>query len=263
MMANLGDLAGASTKITSGIELNTLVKETLDFFFKHLPGWRDDPERPDEESEEKLNSSLCDYLNYRARHDYPMAIFHHEEYQTGRRRVDMSAKTESFILAEMRKFTKYDPYLVFEGKRLPAPTADREREYVTGFAEVNGGIQRFKLGLHGAPLEVAALVAYVQDDDPDAWLVRINGWISALNGGECSAGCAWSTTEQLGEYRLTKRARVASARSKHPRIASSSGEIELRHFWVSMRRKRVRGTKPKHTQSASSSMPSSRPPEAT
>ena len=56
-----------------------------------------------------------------------MAIFHHEEYQTGRRRIDMSAKTESIILAGTRKFTKYDPYLVIEGKRLPAPTATARR----------------------------------------------------------------------------------------------------------------------------------------
>ncbi len=244
-MASVGDLTGAATRITSGIELNTLVNETLDFFLRHLPGWRDDPERPEEDSEEKLNSSLCDYLNYRARHDYPMAIFHHEEYQTGRRRIDISAKTESIILAETRKFTKYDPYLVFEGKRLPAPAADREKEYVTGFQDIKGGIQRFKLGLHGAPLEIAAMVAYVQDNDPDAWLVRINGWISALDGTECSVGCRWSATEQIGDYRLVKRARVASAKSKHPRIDASSPEIDIRHFWVSMRRKRIRKKKGK------------------
>ena len=243
MMANLGDLSGGTTKITSGIALNTLVNETLEFFRHHLPGWRDDPERPEENSEEKLNSSLCDYLNYRARHDYPMAVFHHEEFQTGRRRIDLSAKSESVILAETRNFTKYDPYLVIEGKRLPAPTADREKEYVTGFDEVNGGLQRFKLGLHGASLEIAAMVAYVQDNDPDAWLVRINGWISALNGTDCSQGCHWSEAEQIGDYLLTKRARIASGKSRHTRIAAASPEIDIHHFWVSMRRKRVRAKK--------------------
>ena len=30
-MANLGDLSGGTTKITSGIALNTLVNETLEF----------------------------------------------------------------------------------------------------------------------------------------------------------------------------------------------------------------------------------------
>ncbi len=245
MMANLGDLSGGATKITSGIELNTLVNETLKFFRRHLPGWRDDPERQEEDSEERLNGSLCDYLNYRARHDYPMALFRHEEHQTGRRRIDLSVKTESLIVAGTRKFTKYEPYLVIEGKRLPAPTADREKEYVTGFDEVKGGLQRFKLGLHGASLEIAAMVAYVQDDDPDAWLIKINGWISALNGTSCSQGCHWSEAEQIGDYRLTKRARIASGKSRHPRTASSSPEIEIHHFWVSMRKKRLRTKKPK------------------
>ena len=79
-----------------------------------------------------------------------MAVFHHEEFQTGRRRIDLSVKTEQVIIAGTRKFTKYDPYLVIEGKRLPAPTKDREMEYVTGGQEISGGLQRFKLGLHGA-----------------------------------------------------------------------------------------------------------------
>ena len=38
-MANLGD----ATKITSGIALNTLVNETLEFVRKQLPGWRTTP----------------------------------------------------------------------------------------------------------------------------------------------------------------------------------------------------------------------------
>jgi hypothetical protein len=243
-MANLGAVVGGSTGITSGIALNTLVNETLDFVRKELPGWRDDPERPDAESEEILNSNLCDYLNYRARHDYPMAIFHHEEFQTGRRRIDLSVKTEQAIIAGTRKFTKYDPYLVIEGKRLPAPASDREKEYVTGFGEVSGGLQRFKLGLHGSSLEIAAMVGYVQDSDPDSWLVTINGWISSLDGTACSPGCHWSSSEQLGNYRLIKRARIASAISEHPRTSAASPEIKVHHFWVSMRR--TRGGKKGH-----------------
>ena len=116
-------------------------------------------------------------------------------------------------------------------------------EYVTGFAALKGGLQRFKLGLHGASLEVAAMVAYVQDNDPDGWLVRINGWISSLNGTDCSEGCHWSETEQIGDYRLTKKAHIASGKSTHPRTAASSPDIDIHHFWVSVRRKRTRAKK--------------------
>jgi hypothetical protein len=242
-MAKHGPVAAGANGITSGIALNTLVNETLEFIRRQLPGWRDDPERSEVDSEESLNGSLCDYLNYRARHDYPMAVFRHEEYQTGRRRIDLSVKTDDLILAGARKFTKYEPYLVIEGKRLPAPTKDREQEYVTGFAGVKGGLQRFKLGLHGASLEIAAMVAYVQDKDPDAWLVRINGWISSLDGTDCSPGCHWSSAEQIGDYRLIKRARVASGVSTHPRSSAISPEIKIHHFWVSMRKTRRRANK--------------------
>lgn len=239
-MVKASAVVGISSKITSGIALNTLTEGTLEFIRKHLPEWRDDPDRPEEDSEEKLNGLFCDYLSYRVRHEWPMVVFRHEEYQTGRRRIDMSVKTEQPIIAATREFTKYDPFLVIEGKRLPAPGSDREREYVTGFDGTSGGLQRFKLGLHGASLEIAAMIAYVQDNDPDAWLVRINGWISDLDGSDCSQGCHWSIAEQIGDYRLVKRARIASAKSMHPRISASTAEINVYHFWVSMRKKRVR-----------------------
>ena len=72
----------------------------------------------------------------------------------------------SVIVAGTRQFAKYDPYLVIEGKRLPAPTSDREKEYVTGFDRITGTLQRFKLGLHGGRLDIGAMVAYVQDNTP-------------------------------------------------------------------------------------------------
>lgn len=93
------------------------------------------------------------------------------------------------------------------------------------------------------------MVGYVQDNDPDAWLVRINGWISDLNGTNCSEGCHWVETEQIGDYRLIKKARIATAKSKHPRAAASSSEIDIRHFWLSMRRRRARKTKEENDQS--------------
>jgi hypothetical protein len=242
-MAGFGAAAWGSTGITSGIALNTLVNETLAFVLEQLPSWRDDPERREEESEEKLNSQLCDYLNYRARHSFPMAVFHHEEFQAGRRKIDMSVKTEQAILAGTRKFTKYEPYLVIEGKRLPAPAREREKEYVTGYEVGSGGLQRFKLGHHGASLEVAAMVGYVQQNDPNSWLVAINGWIKSLDGVDCAPGCRWSSGEQLGDYRILKRLRISSSTSKHARTSASTPEIEVHHFWVSMRKTRKRAKK--------------------
>lgn len=242
-MANPSSGVELTSGITSGLALNTLVKETLAFIRDELPRWRDDPERADESVEENLNLQLCKYLNVRARHDFPMAHFNHEEKQAPQRRIDLSVTPDSLIVAGTRPYTKYDPYLVIEGKRLPAPTSNREKEYVTGIDKITGGLQRFKLGLHGGKLQIAAMVAYVQDDSPDTWIVTINGWITSLNGSDCAQGCVWSSSEKIEGYRLNKRTRVATGTSKHPRTAAMSPEIIIHHFWVSMRRTRRRAKK--------------------
>jgi hypothetical protein len=236
MMANAGSSTGGLSGITRELVPNTLVDETLSFVRKELSGWRDDPERPEESAEEKLNLQLCKYLNVRARHDFPMAHFNHEEPQGPYRRIDLSVTPESVIVAGMRTHTKYDPYLVMEGKRLPAPTKNRQQEYVTGFKKITGGLQRFKMGLHDGELEIGAMIAYVQDDDVDAWLGTINGWIVALHDTDCTENCKWSSDEALEAYQKDDAEGIASSRSKISRMSASTPEIVIHHFWIGMRK---------------------------
>src|ERR1017187_2676 len=143
----------------------TLVERTLEFVWSELPKWRDDPERPREDAEEALNSSLCKYLEVRSRTAFPMVYFQHEERQGARRRVDVSALPIEGQIIGATYHSKYDPFIVFEGKRLPAPSGDREREYVIGTEKPSGGIERFKLGLQGSTLNLVAMIAYVQEDE--------------------------------------------------------------------------------------------------
>jgi hypothetical protein len=242
-MVNSGPSLGA----LSGMDIkpNCLLDKTLSFLSKELPGWRDDPKRPDEEGEEKLNLQLCKYLGVRSRHEFPMAHFNHEEPQTGQRRVDISVTPDCLIVIGTREYTIYDPYLVIEGKRLPAPETARKQEYVTGHPKISGGMQRFKLGLHGKDLKTAAMVAYVQDNDLDAWLTTINGWIDGLHDTDCVAGCKWTKSESLNGYKIHKAERVSSCRSMIARNASSTPEIQIHHFWVAMRRTKKRAKKGK------------------
>jgi hypothetical protein len=165
-----------SGRITSNIELKTSVLSIIDFIYNQLPRWRDDPDRADEQSEPKLNSQLCDFLDSQASKVLPMFRFHHEEPQLERRRVDLSAKLIETLIIEAQTFTKYDPVLLIECKRLPAETQNREKEYVTGLPtdKISGGIQRFKLCLHGAEHELAAMVGYIQDDTEITWIDTIN-----------------------------------------------------------------------------------------
>ena len=221
-------------RITEG-PTTSLVERTLQFVFTELATWRDDPARPREDAEERLNAQLCKYLNVAASARFPMVFFHHEEKQTGSRRIDISALSKSAIVLGLTYHSIYDPFLVLEGKRLPAPSADREREYVTGGAKRSGGIQRFKLALHGARQTTAAMVGYVQSGNLCEWLSKINEWIGYEAENKDTSGESWSLAEQLLDFKEDAGLRIAVSSSAHPRDKSAvSPEIQLRHFWVAM-----------------------------
>jgi len=219
-------------QITSGISVNSLVLRTIFFVREQLPAWRDDPDRPGEKDEVKLNLQLCKFLDSRARNDFPMVRFDHEEYQSGRRRVDLSASPAESIVLEAKLHTIYDPIVVFEGKRLPAPSSGRE--YVTGATpeKISGGIQRFKLGLHGAGMNLAAMIGYVQDRTPRYWHKKINAWILELADEASEDGCVWSADEILEPLKADIASGIVSYRSGHSRIGGNG--IELHHLWIPM-----------------------------
>ena len=221
-------------KITSGIQPGALVRRTISFIHEHLPTWRDDPGREHIDSEERLNAQLCKFLNVVARHrDFSMVSFHHEERQSGRHRVDLSALPTRCMWIGPRHHSIYDPFLVIEGKRLPAPTLDREREYVTGGEKLNGGIQRFKLGLHGASVRAAALIGYVQDGTPAKWHTTINVWIRDLTAGK-ERDERWSREDRLQKLTEAPEAGVSVCESVHLRVNAASDRIQISHLWVEM-----------------------------
>ena len=225
-------------QITSGlVTQDSLALETLRFVFSQLPAWRDDPDRPEEHSEKRLNPHLCKFLDSRARHEFPMFRFDREEPQVGRRKADLSASLVETTLLEARTYTIYDPILIIECKRLPAPSKDREREYVTGGGKRNGGIQRFKLGLYALEHGLAAMIGYIQDRDGRHWHEKINEWIFDLAGGLITDDCDWKADETLEPIVEQESEGISRYRSIHSRMGSvSSNEIELHHFWIAMNR---------------------------
>jgi hypothetical protein len=232
-----GDVASRG-RITKGLARDTLIDRTLEFVRRELPNWRDDPTRPHEEAEERLNAQLCKYLNATSRKKFPMVYFHHEEKQTTDRRVDMSALSVEPQAFGSTPYSIYDPFLVFEGKRLPPPkNGKRAREYVTGADSKCGGIQRFKLGLHGAKHDRAALVGYVQKGELREWLKMINGWIRDLEATFAFEE-TWRLDEQLSGFIEDTATRIAVCSSSHPRVGDAiSKSIRIRHLWVKMKRR--------------------------
>jgi len=220
--------------ITNGPEV-TLEMQTAEFVYKQLAKWRDDPCRPPGDSEKKFNPQLSKFLTAIAAKDFPMVQFSHEEPQKGRRTVDIGAGfTENTEISAGTFQTIYEPFMVFECKLLPTPGKKREREYLSGGEEKPGGIQRFKLGLHGGAHATAAIIAYIQEGDAKTWISTINKWIRELaDEGASGNEEAWSYEEQLSNFLPDPESNTASARSTHTRTALKP--ILLRHLWVVMR----------------------------
>ena len=224
-------------EITSGIKHRTLQLAIISFVHQQLPFWRDDPDRPFEQSELKLNPQLSKFLNFQAHKILSMICFNHEEPQYGNRDVDISILPYEKMIIEAQTYTIYDPVLVIECKRLPARSLDYEKEYVTGTKpnQKSGGIQRFKLGLHGAKHNIVAMIGYVQDRSACHWHKKINGWISELVSNPIGDGCIWTADETLKAFERDTSRGIYSYRSIHSRTGDLvNNEIELHHLWVTM-----------------------------
>ncbi|AOW21235.1 MULTISPECIES: hypothetical protein [Flavobacteriaceae] len=117
----------------------------------------------------------------------------------------------------------HKPSFVMEAKRLPTPTSTREKEYVVGKTTTgnpNGGIERFKLGKHGAGHSHCGMLAFVEKEEYQYWLKNINSWIAELYP-------VWSESELL---KLQKNySHYSHFKSKAER---DKGEVNLDHFWI-------------------------------
>ena len=213
-----------------------LIPQTLNFIHAQLPAWRDDPKRPVGDSEKPLNSTLCDFLDIRSREYFPMVSFKHEEPLAKGRTVDIGIHgIEEVTLVVTFGYDIYDPILVIEAKRLPSPRKDREREYVSGIAKATGGIQRFKLGLHGADVETAAIVGYIEEQSTHHWHATINTWIGDLSSKKSADGCVWTDADVLGELICDEEQATSATESNHQRTGTCrTSAIHLHHFWVIM-----------------------------
>jgi hypothetical protein len=130
-------------RITADIEPGTLARKTIEFVAAQLPIWRDYPGRAPVQSEIDLSVQLCKFLSVEARKSFFIANFLHEEPQGGFRRVDLSVSPTEPVVIGIASYSIFDPYLLIECKRLPAPNPSRQQEYITGD---QGGIRRYKIG---------------------------------------------------------------------------------------------------------------------
>lgn len=129
-----------------------------------------------------------------------------------------------FYFYFLEEGTTSSAIIVAEAKILPAPTIDREKEYVKG-ATNNGGIERFKTKKHGSGMPEAALVAFILDDNHNDWHKKVNSWIDDL----VFVDHFWKKEEELDN--LVIQAHFSYTTSQAFTISDS---VRLHHFWISL-----------------------------
>jgi len=221
-------------KIDVNVEKKTLQDAVVQWIYTKLSGWRDENDYARDASEPRMNSDLSLFLEAQSKVESLMFIFHHENPATGQCREDMG-------MFKVNNYGNRTQFLAIECKRLPPPGSDREREYVSrtkvenGKIKVSGGIQRFKLGKHGAKLDTVIMIGYIQKEDINYWHQKINKWILELSSAKKKDNCEWRADEILSPFEIDENSRKGRSRSKHPRVSTCIPPIIIiHHLWIIM-----------------------------
>lgn len=239
MLANFHDTFPRSGFLDKEVHLPATSRfELIEFIIDELPRWRDRSDRKAETAETVLTSQLCAHLNSVARHStwdfIQFRVEEPDEKYKGRKLDLVAAPCGVPVLIEGRRHTDFEPILPIECKRLPIPKDKNrdEREYVISGHSSTGGIQRFKVGHHGATHSLAAMIAYVQEETLMFWNKRIAKWIQELvkNGEQ-----GWKKEDLLHSVGNDEIKQISVLRSMHSR-SDNQEEIELRHLWLNMQK---------------------------
>lgn len=129
-----------------------------------------------------------------------------------------------FYFHKVEEGVVHEPLFVVESKIIPAPKPlTREKEYVIGNNN-NGGIERFKSEKHGKGLDECGMIGFMEKENFEYWLDKINSWIMELSETEAT----WSNDELLNseanqaEYCYLKSAAYTFTRNR----------MKLHHFWI-------------------------------
>ena len=122
---------------------------------------------------------------------------------------------------------------MYSSFRRPPRERLRKQEYVASAAGAKpmGGVQCFKLGLHGGAIAIAGMVGYVQNDTCLHWFAEVNRWIDELAS---AAESSWSSKDRLHSFSHDPGTRVARSESEHLRVSAVSPNVRLVHLWVEM-----------------------------
>ena len=182
------------------------------------------------QNEKGITNRLCKILNCQK-----LLYFHHEGMQEERTGIspsmDIEAIAKTSTVFEARLYAKENTLMAVEAKRLPSPPPkSREREYLVGSGANGGGVERFKLGVHGKNAPAWTIVAYLQKHDFASWHTTVNGWLTELacTGHPPAQWNSSETLELVGQGTISARYRSMNTRT----CGGQTDVIEITHLWV-------------------------------
>jgi hypothetical protein len=222
MLGGTGNLLGPSQHA----QFDTVVE----FLKAHLPQFAETVLNTNIMNEKGLNSRLSRFITNAAAQE----IFFAEPESMEDETHGNSPAGDIGIYLNVEDIGIDPPLItVFEGKRLTTKLPmKRRREYVIGHEEDGkhitcGGIERFKLAIHGGRLKHAGMIGYLQDGTSESWQEQVNAWICDLCRQPSDP--AWSEREKLMLQKTDGR--VAEYSSIVNRVDS---ELHLTHLWIDL-----------------------------
>lgn len=202
----------------------------VEHIFTYVAGELKSFEGKSNENENVLTDRLCKQLSANQPSETPY-FFHHQNLEKSQE------NTSTDFAVFQRKGGHYQDNELpkFEAKRLTTNfPSKRKKEYVIG--EYNGdkritnagAIERFKNGRHGADVDIAGIIGYVQADTFSNWHKNINEWIDQEIQSSHDPSLTWSITDKLISEYIDDQ--VAVFRSESSR--KSGTDIRFRHLWV-------------------------------
>jgi hypothetical protein len=241
----LGDKkpTSGSGKISRGIRDNNAREKVIEFILGCLEEFKN--KFKNKNPEDGLTQELVTLLDNETRISLPVCGFRQQPMENTDRgdshRADIDVRAISGITINAKKYNDNEPFMVFEAKRLDSGLGkERKKEYVVGriFKDKkgnnkylnSGGMERFKQEIHGKNLTHVGMIGYMQTDDFDSWLKKINTYIDEEIVSLSSKELIWEEKDKLNIDK--KEIIYQTFKSEHKCISEKN--IKMYHIWVDL-----------------------------
>lgn len=218
-------LSFSSHQELTGLPKSRFIEEAIIFVEKNIDKFKNQDNLT--EKEKGLNQQFVICMNSQIKDE---AFFFHHEYIEDPSRGDSAQVDVGVIIRDEQK-----AFFVLEAKRLTATSLPkkREKEYVVGrpgkTSYINSGaIERFKKEIHGTGLSNVGIIGYIQTDNYDTWLYKINNWIEEEIKSS-SSKLLWNYDDKLSKN--SSNLLFATYNSKHQ---CKTKKISMYHIWVNL-----------------------------